>query len=139
MAKEPKNIKLSDGQEVIIHSCGGKQARRLVLQIVDLMKPEQLATQEQKEATKNFAKNLILNGSSDSSFLSKSEKLLDELFGLAYIKVESNFVELTPPVFDVQFAGRLAQMIELLIEIIEHNGFLDLLGYLKTATKMFQQ
>ncbi len=139
MAKEPKTIQLSDGQDCIINSCGGTQARRLVLQILDLMKPEQMINQDQKEASKNFVKNLVLNNNNDNSFVKKSEKLLNELFALAFIKVDGNFVELTEPIFDVQFAGRLAQMIELLIEIIEHNGFLDLLGYLETMKEMFQQ
>lgn len=135
MAKEPKKITLSDGQECIINSCGGRQGRRFVLQIIDLLKPEQLINQ--KEAPKNVANALITTTGSDA-FVNKSEKLLDDLFRLAYIKINDNFIELSPEIFESEFTNRYGEMIELLMEIIEHNGFLEALGYLKTATKMFQ-
>lgn len=136
MAKEPKKITLSDGQECIINSCGGRQGRRFVLQIIDLLKPEQLI--DQKEVSKNVA-NSLMTATGSENFVNKSEKLLDDLFRLAYVKVNDNFIELSPEIFENEFSNRYGVMIELLIEIIEHNGFLDLLGYLKTASKMFQQ
>jgi hypothetical protein len=139
MAKEPKTIKLSDNQECIIHSCGGEQGKKIVIKLLDLMKPEQIqATQTPKERANNLARNLILNQNEDNNFVQKANKLLSELLALAYVKVGENFVELSTSVFDIEFAGRYAQMIELLIEIVEHNGFLEALGYLNQVQTMFK-
>lgn len=134
MEKETKEIKLSDGQECLITVCGGVQGRKICLEIVDLMKPEQMGVQTPKEV----AKNLVLNNNSDSSFVDKADKLLSKILALSYVKINGEFKELNDNIFNVEFAGRYGAMIELLMEIIEHNGFLEALGYLAQSTKMFQ-
>ena len=116
-----------DGQNCTIKACGGKQGRRLVLRLVNLLKPEP----ESKQDARNVAASLINGGNGDDSFVEKADKLLSEILSLAHIEVQGHMVPLTDDLFDSQFIKRYDVMLDLLVEVMTFNGFFEMLGFLQ--------
>ena len=122
-------VELLGGQKARIIACGGKQGRRLVLRLINLIKPEP----EKQVDPRNVASALLAGG--DDSFVEKADKLLSEILSLSYIEIEGHMVKLDDNIFDIQFSRRYDAMLDLLVEIMRYNGFFDLIEYLMELVK----
>ena len=123
--KEPLNLTTLDGEEYIIGMFDGLKGRRILLRLLELMKPSQ------EMDAKNVATALVSGGG--EAFINKADKIVSDLMSVVHAKIseEVGFVAMDDKVFSVHFAGRYQAMLEVLIEVIEYNGFLDMLEYLK--------
>lgn len=126
--KQQKEFKTIDEQEIIINCFGGRQGRKLVLRIIDLLRPE-FKTDTNNLTSKEVAQKLV--SGSDDSFVSKADKIISEIFEKVYIKVGDGFIPVDDNTFDLHFSCRYAAMLEILVEVMEFNGFFELIVLLK--------
>lgn len=122
MAKEAINRNIDD-QIYHIQPFGGRQGRKIVLQILNLL----------KDSVTDFSKanvaNALVSGGSDS-FVDKADKLITELLSLTYHKVGDSLVRLDEGYSDIHFSCNYSAMAEIILEVLELNGFFDLIALL---------
>ena len=130
MGKETKEFRTShfdSGTNIetpityIISPCGAMQGRRLVLKIVDLIKPDT----DNQMSKANMAK-AIMSGT-DDKFIDKADKVISELFEMVYLEVDGQKQLVNNAIFDSFFSGKYDLMLEILMEVLDYNGFLDLI------------
>lgn len=127
-------FELLDGKKASITICSGKQGRRLVLRLINLLRPEPNQTVNPKAIA-----GALMSGS-DDVFVNKADKLISDILSLAFIEINGHMVKLDDDIFDSQFAARYDVMLDLLVEVMTFNGFFDLIKYFINLLKtgMFQ-
>jgi hypothetical protein len=114
-----KSFIASNGNEYIIYQCDGDTSLDLLLRIIDIFKGSGMPIQQAPQ-------NLVMGIAGGSSqFVKDAKSLIKDLFKLA--SFQNQFLNI---IFGAHFAANPYLMIELLMEIMDHNGFFDLIAFL---------
>lgn len=117
MGKTPKTYEATDGEVYTITMCDPVTGRRLLLRLYDLM-------QGQSPTPVSIQNIMSGGGGSDSSFVDKADKLIEDILKLVMFKGKV----LNNETFAACFSGKYDIMLELLLETCEYNGFFALIG-----------
>jgi hypothetical protein len=123
-----ETFQTSNGEIYVIHPFDGVNGRRILLRMIDLIKPS-------PEQMKNPSlMGVSLMSGSSSSFVEKADSIIEDMLGKVFHKpknAQNNaLMDLNHGYCGIHFKKNYFTMVELIIEVILWNDFFAMLEFL---------